>query len=139
MLVTTIGVATIFASILIIIGAVSPTSGPFMGIGPLVTAAFVVFGMSRPNAMVSLYFILPVKAIWLAWGSGLLAVLYFLATRDMSSTMWLAGWLGGFVFMKLPKRGGLRSLLIQWKHRRTQQRIRKFTVHDGGKNKDIFH
>jgi hypothetical protein len=133
----TVGISIFFCSLAIVTGAIN-ASIPFMGIDPFITAAIVVFGLTRPKAQILIFFVLPIQAAWIAWGTGLLASLNFLFSRDIGSAMWLGGWLGGYLFMRLPKKGGMSSILTHLRHSRTQQKLRKFTVIDGGAD-DTYH
>ena len=75
--------------LMLLTGAVRNT-GVWFGIEPFLAALLVIFGLSRPNATILLMFILPIKAAWVAWGSGLLCLLHLLDGRDLGSAMWLA-------------------------------------------------
>lgn len=134
----TVAISSVFALSMDLIGAVN--TGLFFGIGPLLTAMFVVFGLSNPQARILLLFIIPIQASWIAWGSGLLAFLYFIMTRDLNSALWLGGWIAGFAFMNSQKFNKYRSKKIKAQHLATQERVRsKFKVYKGGKDDDTFH
>lgn len=138
----TIAIASVFGLLLNLIGAV--VTGPTFGLGPLLTAMFVVFGLSNPRAQILLFFILPIKAIWIAYGTSVLAFLYFITTRDLGSALWLGGCASGFVFMNLGKLEALRKKQVHSKHRAVQERANakaraKFQVYKGGKDDDIGH
>ncbi|MBM74990.1 MAG: hypothetical protein CMK59_06295 [Proteobacteria bacterium] len=133
-----IGCSTLLSAIFIVTGAILPSQGPFMGILSFVTAAIVVFGLTQPNAQILLFFILPIKAAWIAWGSGLLTLLNFLAFRSLEASMICGGWLGGYLFVYQMKHGSFRKIFVHWNHKRRHKRLSKFTVIDGGKN-DTWH
>ena len=80
-----------------------------------------------------LFFIIPIQAAWIAWGTGLLALLNFLFGRSLESAMICSGWLSGYLFMQNRGKINIRAFYTQYKHRQTQKRIRKFKVLDGGK------
>ena len=88
----TVALSAVLGFLLLVMGAVSPRA-PFVGLNPIITALIVVFGLSNPNASILLFFVLPIKAAWIAWGSGLFALLNFLALRDLDSSLWLTGWI----------------------------------------------
>ena len=138
----TVGIASAVALLLDLIGAV--VVGQASGIAPLLTAMFVVFGLSSPRATIMLFFILPVQAIWIAYGATIMAFLYFITSRDLSSALWLGGCAAGFAFMNLGKLESYRKNQVRKKHKAIQARARekakqKFTVYKGGKDDDIGH
>jgi membrane associated rhomboid family serine protease len=124
--------SVIIGFVLVLVGAVS-VKGPWYGIEPLLAALLVVFGLSRPNAQILLFFVLPIKAAWVAWGSGLLCLLYLLSGRDISSAMWAGGWISGYFWVQ----GGIpinwKKPFLKWKHQRIKKRLSRFDVIDGGK------
>lgn len=79
-----------------VIGAPASASG----VGPLLTALLLLFALLNPNASVLLFFVLPVRAIYLAWGSGILAFLTLLASRSLQSALWVGGWLGAWLWLR---------------------------------------
>lgn len=108
----TVAVSAVLGFIMLATGAVT-ARGVFIGLNPMITALIVVFGLTNPNANILLFFVLPIKAAWIAWGSGLFALLNFLAYRDLNSALWLTGWIGGWLFMESTRRGGLKGMLPQ--------------------------
>lgn len=123
-------VATVLGLALNALGAVSAPT-PFIGIDPLLTALLVIFGLTRPNARILLFFVLPIKASWVAWGSGLLALLSLLSSRDLRAAMWFGGWVGGYIWLH----GGPGRLVRRWrlkaKHKRIEKRLKRFEVIEG--------
>lgn len=109
------------------------TGGIHIGINPILTALVVIFGLSNPNATIRLFFVLPVQAKWVAYGSGLIALLYFLSSRDLGSTMYLSGWIFAFGYMSIGQ-----DFFKQWRLRRqakkSEKELGKFTVIRGGKD-----
>ncbi len=118
--------------LLMLTGAVH-INGVWFGIEPFLAALLVIFGLSRPNATILLMFIIPIKAAWVAWGSGLLCLLHLLSDRDMSSAMWLSGWISGYLWI----RGGielpLKRFWLRRKHTKIKKRLSTFDVIEGGK------
>ena len=127
----TVSVGVFWGAIMVVSGAVSQPH-PFMGIAPFITAALVVFGLTNPRATILLFFIIPIQAAWIAWGTGLLAFLNFLFGRSLESAMICSGWISGFLYMQTKGHFNIRSLYTQYKHKQTQKRIRNFRVIDGG-------
>jgi len=125
-----------------VIGTVGVYAGFFragvaIGFMPLITAYITLFGLNRPNATILLFFILPIKAIWIAWGTGLVALLYFLASLSqggslpaaLALTAWCtAYYLGNQERLKKP----LQKWLLRRKQRQIQKRLRRFEIHEGG-------
>lgn len=129
-------IAALFTFALDVAGALT-MSVPFVGLNPLLTALLVFFGLTLPNATIRLWFVLPVKAAWFAWGSGLLSLLYFLASRDLDSTMALGGWIGAFIVMKVGP-DEWQKILLRWRARNVEKELEKFTVIDGGRDDDEY-
>ena len=110
--------------------------GIYLGIEPLVAALLVVFGLAHPGASILLFFVLPIKAIWIAWGTGLISLMYFLASiregGSLPAALALTAWATAYAWVQLHDRGGLRKLLLRKKQRNLQRRLRRFEVHEGG-------
>ena len=111
-------------------GAISGR-GIFTGLNPLLTPLIVIFGLSRPNAQILLMFVLPIKAAWIAWGTGLFAFLMFLSSRDLAATLWLAGWLAGYLYMDDRSTGALKKAWLRHKQKQLQARLSRFEVIEG--------
>lgn len=126
---TTISLSLVLGFVLQLLGAIAG-QGPFYGPGPLLTTLTVLFGFSRPNATILLFFILPVRAIWIAWATGLLALLYFLATRTLGSALILTGWIAGWLWLQGISPGALRKLWLRWRYERLHRRLRDSQVID---------
>ena len=101
------------------LGAVAVDT-PFVGLNPVITALVVFFGLTLPNATIRLFFVLPIKAAWFAWGSGLIALLYFLAARDLGSAMAVSGWVMAFGVMKVGP-DEWRKIMLRWKARKLEK------------------
>ena len=120
-----------------LIGAVSPMAAvaPFTGVTAALLAMLVIFGQSMPNAQILLFFVLPIKAVWIARVSGLLSLLMFLASRDLTSAMALGGWIGGFIWIRTGG-GSMRRLTLMIRKKKLEKELGRFTVIPGGKNND---
>ena len=124
----TIGLVMFIGYMGIFSGAVIPSMA--MGLGAFITALVVVFGMNNPNATILLLFF-PVQAIWIAWGTGAFVALQFLATRELSPLLSVAGWIAGWLFLELRPGGNLRKKYIRYKH---DQKYTHLQVREGGKS-----
>jgi len=111
--------------------------GPFMGITPGVLAMVALFGLLHPQAQILLFFILPIRAIWITWitvGAVLIGVL----TRSRVGAFYdLGGLLAGWILF----RGGLgrldpRLLWQRWKQYQLQRKLGRFKVIHGGRGGD---
>jgi hypothetical protein len=123
--------AVAVTAVLLATGLVS-AGAPFMGYGPLITALTALFGFSMPNAQFLFMYVIPVRAVWLAWGTGLLSFLYLLASRDLSSSLAFFGWGGAWLWMTVGS-GALRRLALRWKKSRIERKLSRFEVIEGGR------
>lgn len=140
----------IIGTIGILIGAVHPLSPVAFGLSPIITALIVLFGLSRPDATIYLL-VFPVKAAWMAWGSGLFALFSFLTHRNLSELLLISAWITAFLFTttgkQIAKRGWknyapspLKSLYNQWLVMIGKRKKKpKLTVHDGGQDDPYIH
>ena len=119
---TAFAVAALATTTLDFLGVLGP-SRPHFGLAPLWMGLFLFFGLSMPNARILLMFVLPIKASWIAWGSGLLGLLYFLYDPSLSTSMGLFGWVGAYGWMK-----GLAQLRDHLAARRAARSIQRDLV-----------
>ncbi len=131
----TVAFTAVAGLLLDLVGAVAGGS-PVLGIEGLLAAMIVVFGLAHPRATILLFFVIPVQAAWIAWGSGVLALLNFLAGRSLGAAVILAGWIAGWLWMELLRRGGLRRVLLRRKQARIKKKLSRFEVIDGGRGPD---
>jgi len=136
-MVFSVTLAIFVVTMLDLVGAISPgaASAPFTGVTPALLAMLVIFGFSMPNAQILLFFVLPIKAVWIARVSGLLSLLMFLASRDLTSAMALGGWTGGFIWVRTGG-GSFRRLMLRFRKKKLEKELGRFTVIQGGKNND---
>ncbi len=128
------GVA-VSVTLLLDIAGVLGSGGTHIGLRPFWMALFLYFGLSMPNARILLMFVLPIKASWVAWGSGLLGLLYFLYAPSLTTSMGLFGWIGAYGYMQ-----GFRELRDHYKARKAAKDIQRDLVHlqvlKGGRTDD---
>jgi hypothetical protein len=103
---------------------------PFLGSEPLLLALCCLFGFYMPGQNILLAFVLPIRGLWFAWGSGLFALLWLVFSPGNRTWMDVAAWCSAFVFQYVDQ-GGLRRLRVK-QQRRTVER--RFAVHQGGKS-----
>ncbi len=108
---------------------------PYLGLNCFLTALIVVFGLSRPRARILLFFVIPIRAAWVAWGTGFLAFLFFLYSRNLESAVALFGWGGAVAWMYAEGSPSalMRKLRMRRFVRRARPRPRRFDVIEGGK------
>lgn len=129
-----LGGAVAMALLLQAVGAVVP-GAPYVGLNPLIVALTVIFGLTRPNATILLFFVVPVRAAWIAWGSGLLAALFFLATRTLDATLWVTGWVAAWLWLQDLSVRDLRRPYLRWKQARLHRRLSELQVIEGGRGR----
>lgn len=119
---------TVFALLCDLLGL---AGGVALGWASLLAVLIVLFGLKNPDATILLFFVLPVPAKILAWGSGVLALLLFLATLDLTTADYLGTWAGavGWWFYRGP--GGRKRRLVR-KARRIERELERFEVFEGG-------
>ena len=125
----------VLATTLLDVAGLLTSSRPYMGLRPVLSALLVVFGLSIPHARILLFFVLPIKAIWVAWGTGLMALLYFLSGRDLYSAMSLFGWVGAWIWMN-GGTGFFKRFMLKRKQKELEKQLSRFTVHEGGRGND---
>ncbi len=113
----------------------------FRGLEPFLISLLVIFGLAQPNAQILLFFVLPIKAAWMAWVSGLLALLVFITSTTMTTALILGGWLGGYVFVRSGF-GNIGRLFERYrllrKKKKLEKELSKFKVIEGGKDEDEY-
>lgn len=102
---------------------------PHIGYLPIVMALVCYFGFYYPTQNILLMFVLPVRGIWFAWGSGIYALLWVVYAPSSSTWMDVAAWLGAFAFQFF-EQGGWRRFRNQQQRKRVE---RRFAVHPGGR------
>ncbi len=114
---------------------VSPA--PFVGQGAFTLALVAFFCLSLPHAQLTLFPIpVQLKASWVGWGAGFIALIYFVINRDLGSTVSLFSWVGAWLWLN---GGDYIYQLRRRKARRDREReLSRFTVHQGGKDGDEY-
>ncbi|MBU0995591.1 MAG: rhomboid family intramembrane serine protease [Proteobacteria bacterium] len=108
---------------------------PFLGLMPGLLATLVVFGLLSPESMILLFFILPVKAKFISYGTILIVFLGFLSKTSPGATYQLGGILLGYLYFNGFK-NTLESnrLYLNYIYRQQQRKKSRFKVIDGEKN-----
>lgn len=109
----------------------------YVGLTPVWTALIVFFGLSMPKATIRLFFILPIKAIWVVWGTGVLGLLWFLYNRDLNAAIGLYAWICAFGFMYVGE-DRIKQFWLRRQARKRAKEMERFTVIPGGKGGDDY-
>jgi len=107
----------------------------YMGLNPVMVGLLVFFGLAMPNAQILLFFVLPIRASWVAWVSGLLSLLFFLFTPTLGTSMSLFGWVGAYLWSS-SSTGMWKRFLLRRKQVQLERELERFQVIDGGKKDD---
>jgi len=121
----------------IIIGMLADAAGLVGGAAwgwtGLVTSLVVLFGLSRPNGIVLLFFVIPAPGWLFVWGTLVIEVLMFMADRSLDTTETLGVWAGTFAWWHLLGPGGRRRSLIK-KSKTIEKELSHLRVIDGGRS-----
>ena len=128
---TTLGGAAVGQLLWTIQLASSPA--PALGISCFCMGLVVAWALSRPDASILAMFVIPIRAIWFAWGSLLLAALLFLRYRTVGTAAELGGWLAGYAFvtMTLGFPRGIKRTYLRYREARLKRKL-GFDVIEGG-------
>lgn len=112
-------------------------STPYAGMMPSLLALIVTFGLLQPEAIILLFFVLPVKAKFISYGTVIVTALTFLAKANVHGAYHLGGILFGYLYFRPPIQL-LNPNWWRWKYFQHHQKKKKsnFTVIDGDKKDD---
>jgi len=116
-----------------LIGGVLLPQPALQGWGLLLIAWFMLFGLKMPNSQVNLYFVLPIKAIWIAWGAAGLSTLLFIASPSVSTIGSLGGLAGAWLWNRFDSGAG-RKKRLRKEAKRIEKELHQFQVFDGGRS-----
>ncbi len=108
--------------------------GAAYGLSPLLAVMLVMFGLHSPDATISLLFVIPVPAKYVAWGTGILSGVLLLGTMHMMAAVGFFTWLAAIAWWFLL---GPRARIRIASPKRQPEKPR-FTVYQGGKD-DVVH
>ncbi len=125
----------VIGALVLDVAGLLPGGEPALGLSTVWTALIVYFGLSQPHAEIRLMGILPIRAGWMAWGMGLLALLYFVANPSPRWALALFAWIGAWAWIR-----GLRQVRDHLAARKAAQDIQRDLVHlqvlQGGRDDD---
>lgn len=101
------------------------------GVAPGVLALLVVFCGLIPNAVVRLFFVVPIQARWLGVISALFTVLAAFAMPEVVGGWEVGGLAGGWAWWRY---GGRRPRTDDERAKKIVERIQRFQVIEGGKS-----
>ena len=121
----------------LLFGLLTAFGAPFAGMLPSLLTLIVVFGLLRPEAVVLLMFVLPVKAKYISYGTVIVTLLTFLAKANVHGAFHLGGILCGFLYFR-PSGPWWNINYWRWKYFESKQKRRRsrFTVIDGKSSDD---
>ena len=110
-----------------------------LGLAPLIAALASLFGWAHPGASILLFFVIPIRAELIAWGTGAFSFLWLLvaltrpgAASPLGSALAFGAWLGALAWTRLGS-AEVRRLQLAWRQRRVQRELRRFEVIEGGR------
>ncbi len=106
----------------------------FLGSGPILLAYTALFGFLLPDLRFLLFFVIPVKASWLGWGSGLLSFLYLLFQPSNITALSFFAWVGAWLWAG-GRNGAFRRFRLEAQRKRVERRVSRLEVIEGGKAK----
>ncbi len=109
----------------------------FVGPMPALMALIVLFGLVNKDARILLMMMLPVRAVWVSIITALTALLALLSKSYFGAGYWCGGIVVGFLFY----RGWLnlfdfRWLLLKAKEQQLKRKLSRFTVIEGGRDRN---
>ncbi len=144
-LVRALGASWLLAVTLTVVGVLTGLFDDlgFVGVSALLGALLAHFGFTNPHATVYIFFVVPVRASLLAWGTGLIAFLFLLYAPSTWTGLAFFAWGGAWAWHAVPTRR-LGAAFGRWRRSRAERDLRRFQVIEGGRrensrNKDVFH
>jgi membrane associated rhomboid family serine protease len=128
----------------LIFSSVATLSLPYAGMMPSLLALIVVFGLLQPEATVLLFFILPIKAKYISYGTIIVTALTFLARTNVYGAYHLGGIALGYLCFRSPARWfDANWWKLKYFEYTLRRRRSRFTVIDreshGKKKKPTLH
>ncbi|RJP78441.1 MAG: rhomboid family intramembrane serine protease [Desulfobacteraceae bacterium] len=122
----------------LLLSMVTGLDQPFMGMLPSLLSLVVAFGLLNPEASILLFFVLPVKAKYISYGTILITVLTFLAKANPFGAYHLGGIFFGCMILIGPKQffslNRLHFLYLEWQLKKKKSRFR--VIHGEKKDND---
>jgi hypothetical protein len=105
--------------------------GPQSGWTPLLTGLIALFGLARPNALLYLFFVLPLPGWLFVWGSLVLAGWSFMVLPSSVTAEPVGAWMGAMGWWQLRGPPARRRHLLN-EAQKVEQQLARFEVLDGG-------
>ncbi len=118
---------------------------PVIGVSGIVYGLLMAYGITYPNRMVYLYFLLPIKVKWFVIGLGLLELLSSISSSanvsGIAHLAHLGGMVFGFIFLRYDQ------LFMQWRDRYYRRKLEKrrrdakhlYVVRGDDDDKPVYH
>jgi hypothetical protein len=110
-------------------------AGPTMGWDSAVSTLIVLFGLASPGATIRLFFVLPIPASTLAWGTGVVAGLFLLASPTLATAEYMGVWIGTIAWWFYRGPGAKRRAAAR-AGRKVERDLQRFQVLPGGRGDD---
>ena len=97
----------------------------------LLIGPFVLYGLARPDHIVHLFFVIPVRASFFVWGSLGLSALFFVGDLSVLTAEPIGAWCGAYGWWQVVGPGGRRRTLLR-EASRIEDALQRFDVLEGG-------
>lgn len=109
---------------------------PYGGLEASSLALLTAFALLNRNTSILLFFVLPVQAIWLLYGTAIFLGLSTLARATPHGLYYLMAMGLAYLYVLYGGPDAFRRFTLRYQKHQTQQRLSKFRVVEGGKGKD---
>lgn len=99
----------------------------------LSTSLVLLFGLAIPHGVIHLWFVIPITARVIVWGTLGLSVVLFLLDPSLRTTEGIGTWLGVYGWWNLFGPGG-RKRQLRRQAKRIERELRRFEVIEGGRS-----
>jgi membrane associated rhomboid family serine protease len=127
----------------LLFSSVTGFNAPFMGMLPSLLALVVVFGLLNPEASVLLFFVLPIKAKYISYGTVIVTALTFLAKANPYGAYHLGGIFAGYLYLVGPRHffslNRLHMMYLEWKLKRKKSRFQVIQGNKDDNDKPTLH
>lgn len=127
----------------LLLSSVTGFSQPFMGMLPSLLSLVVIFGLLNPETSILLFFVLPVKAKYISYGTILVTVLTFLAKANPYGAYHLGGILIGWMYWIGPEHffsvSRLHMHYLEWRLKKKKSRFRVINGEKKDNDKPTLH
>lgn len=118
--------------------ALGLVSGAVHGWQVFLTGLITLFGLLHPRATINLYFLIPIQASWIVWGTLGITLLVLIGSfaggvGSLGAAEHLGAWVGAWAWWRF--RGpGARQHSLRAAGRQVERQLRRFQVYEGGRS-----